>query len=53
VKQQGESPTEMQLGAGLPVRAAAVAVNGSLLENTSGASERIKNHQIKNRQSSI
>ncbi|MDP3463594.1 MAG: hypothetical protein Q8S18_12450 [Bacteroidales bacterium] len=28
-----------QPGAGLPARAAAVAVNGSLLENTSGASD--------------
>ncbi|MDP3462203.1 MAG: hypothetical protein Q8S18_05370 [Bacteroidales bacterium] len=31
--------TDKQLGAGLSARAAAVAVNGSLLENTSGASD--------------
>ena len=53
MKQQGENPTDNQLGAGLPARAAAVAVNGSLLENTSGASEKIKNLQIKNLKSSI
>jgi len=39
MKQQGENPTDNQLGAGLPARAAAVAVNGSLLENTSVASD--------------
>ncbi|MDP3462969.1 MAG: hypothetical protein Q8S18_09295 [Bacteroidales bacterium] len=38
---------KMQLGAGLPARAAAVAVNGSLLNNTSGASAKSK---IVNRQ---
>jgi len=39
MKQQGENPTDNQLGAGLSARAAAVAVNDSLLENTSVASD--------------
>jgi len=48
MKQQGENPTDNQLGAGLPARAAAVAVNDSLLENISGVPEKINNLQIKN-----
>ena len=39
MKQQSESLTDNQLGAGLYARAAAVAVNDSLLENTSVASD--------------